>query len=62
MIIMMIIIIQTFWDFGIETDHLISARRPHLVIVIKKQRTYQIVDFDALADHSVKLKEREIST
>ena len=25
------------WDFEIQTDHLIPARRPHLVIVTKKK-------------------------
>ena len=25
------------WDFDIQTDHLISARRPDLIIIIKKQ-------------------------
>ena len=25
------------WDFEIQTDHLISARRPDLVIVTKKE-------------------------
>ena len=23
---------KLLWDFGIHTDHLISARRPHLII------------------------------
>ena len=25
------------WDFNIETDHLISARRPDLIIINKKK-------------------------
>ena len=28
---------RLFWDFEIQTDHLISARRPDLVIVNKKE-------------------------
>ena len=47
------------WDFEIQTDHLILARRPDQVVVDKKKRTYQIVDFDAPADHWVKLKDSE---
>ena len=43
-------------------DHLISARRPDLIIIYKKKRTSRIVDFAVPADHRVKLKEREIST
>ena len=34
---------KILWDFEIQTDHLISARRPDLVIVGKKNRTYRIV-------------------
>ena len=33
------------WDFDIQTDHLISARRPDLIIINKKERTCRIVDF-----------------
>ena len=39
---------KTLWDFEIQTDHLISARRPDLEIVKKKlknKRTCQIEDF-----------------
>ena len=41
-------------DFKIQTDHLISARRPDLIIVNKKKRTCRIVDFAVAADHSIK--------
>ena len=40
-------------------DRLISARWPDLVIVNKKKRTCQIVDFSILADHRVKIKENK---
>ena len=33
------------WDFEIKTDHLISARRPDLIIIIKNVRTCRIVNF-----------------
>ena len=36
-----------------------SARRPDLIIVNKKKRTYRIVDFAVPDDHRVKLKESE---
>ena len=29
---------KLLWDFEMKTDHLISARRPNVVIVIKKKR------------------------
>ena len=38
-------------------DHLISARRPDLIII--KKKTCKIVDFAVSADHRVKLKENE---
>ena len=47
------------WDFYIQTDHLISARKPDLIIINKKKRTCKIVDFAVLTDHRIKLKENE---
>ena len=54
----MIIII---WDFDIHRDHLMSARRPDLIIIKKekKKRISKIVDFAVPADHRIILKERE---
>ena len=47
-------------DFDIQTDHLISGRRPDLIIINRrKKRTCKIVNFTVLADHKVKLKESE---
>ena len=40
---------KLLWDFEIQTDHLLSARRPILIIINKKERT----------DHRVKLNESE---
>ena len=58
---------KILWDFEIQTDHLISAIQQDLVIVNKKKRkkkkrkkrTRQIVDYVALPDHRMKLKESE---
>ena len=50
---------KLLWDFDIHTDHLISARRPDLIIINKKKRTCKIVDFAVPADHRMKLKECE---
>ena len=47
------------WDFNIQTDHLISARRPDLIMINKKKRNCKIVDFAVPADHRIKLKESE---
>ena len=48
-------------DFDIQTDHLISARRPDLIIISKKRKkkTSKIVDFAVPADHRIELKECE---
>ena len=53
-------------DFMIQTDQLIQARRPGLVIINKKKRrkkkkkkTCRLVDFAVPADHRVKIKESE---
>ena len=50
---------KLLWDFDIHTDHLISARRPDLIIINKKKRTYKIIDFAVSADNRIKLKECE---
>ena len=48
---------KLLWDFNKQTDHLILARRPDLIIINKKKRTCKIVDFAVSADHRIKLKE-----
>ena len=49
---------KLLWDFYIQTNHLISARRPYLK-VINQKRTCKTVDFAVPPDHRVKLKESE---
>ena len=51
--------IQTPMGFEIQTDRLISVRRPDFIIINKKERTFRIVKFTVPADHRVKLKECE---
>ena len=41
------------WGFEIQTDHLISTRRPDLVIVNKKIRICLIMNFAVPADHRI---------
>ena len=36
---------KLLWDLNIQTDHLISTRRPDLIIINKKKRIYKTVDF-----------------
>ena len=50
---------KLLWDFNIQTSHLISARRPDLIIINKKKTICKIVDFAVPADHRINLKECE---
>ena len=36
---------KILWDFSVQTDHVIGAWRPDLVVVDKKERSYRIIDF-----------------
>ena len=49
---------KTLWDINIKTDHLISARRPGLIIISIK-KICKIIDFAVQADHRRNLKESE---
>lgn len=50
--------IELLWDFEVETDHHIEAKRPDLIIVDKKKKTCQIADFAVPADRRVEIKEK----
>ena len=56
---------KLLWDFDVPMDHLISARRPDLIIIDKKKkkkkkkRICKIVDFAVPVDYRTKLKEYE---
>ena len=41
---------KIWWDFSIQTDHVIEARRPDLVVVDKKERSCKIIDFAVPGD------------
>ena len=52
---------KLIWDFDIQTDHPISARRPDLIVINKKKK--KICKFGYFAvptDHRIKLKECEL--
>ena len=36
---------KLLWDFDIQTDHLISARRPYLIVISKKKKNLQNCQF-----------------
>ena len=50
---------KVLWDFNIQTDHLIPARKPDLIIINKKKGTCKIFDFGIPVDHRINLKECE---
>ena len=50
---------KLLWDFNIQTDQLISARRPGLIIINKKKRICKIVNFAVPTDLRINLKECE---
>ena len=46
------------WDFSIQTDHVIEARRPDLVVV-DKERSCKIIDFAVHEDSTIAEKEKD---
>ena len=48
---------KLLWDFNIQTDHLIPARRQDLIVINKNKRICKIVDFAVPVDHRINLKE-----
>jgi len=49
---------KVLWDFNIYTDHLLTARRPDIVVIDKLQKTVQIVDVSVPSDCNVAQKEK----
>ena len=45
------------WDFSIQTDSVIEARRPDLVVVDKKEGSCKIIDFAVPGDNRTEEKE-----
>ena len=48
---------KILWDFSIQTDHVIEARRPDLVVVDKKRRTCKVIDFTLPGDSRIEEEE-----
>ena len=47
------------WDFSIQTDHVIEAPRPDLVVVDKQERSCKIIDFAVPGDRRIEEKEKD---
>ena len=50
---------KILWDFSIQTDHVIQARRPDLVFIEKKNKLCKIIDVAIPGDSRIESKERE---
>ena len=49
---------KVLWDFSTQTDHVIEARKPDLVVVDQKRRTCKIVDFAVPGDSRIEEKQK----
>ena len=47
------------WDFSIQTDHVIEAQRPDLVLIDEKERSCKIIDFTVPGDSRIEEKEKD---
>ena len=50
---------KILWNFSIQTDHVIEAWRPDLVVVHKKERSCKIIDFAVPGDSRIEEKEKD---
>ena len=50
---------KIYWDFMIQCDRLIEARKPDVVLIDKRTKDVKIIDIAILGDKRVKDKEIE---
>ena len=50
---------KILWDFSIQTDHVIEARIPDMVVVDKKGRSCKITNFAVPGDSRIEEKEKD---
>ena len=50
---------KTLWDFSIQTDHDIEARRPDTVIKDKTKNEFKIIDFACCFDSRTERREKD---
>ena len=48
------------WGFSIQTDYVIEARIPDLVVVDKKRRSCKIIDFPVSGDSRIEEEKEDI--
>ena len=47
------------WDFSVQTDHVIEAWRPDLVVVDQKERSCKMIDFAVPGYSRIEEKEKD---
>ena len=50
---------KILWDFSIQTDHVIEARRRNLILFDKKERICKITDFTVPGDSRIEEKQKD---
>ena len=51
--------VKLLWDFPVQNDHMIEARRPDIILVEKKKRNCVIIDISVPGDTRIVSKEEE---
>ena len=50
---------KLLWDFDVQTDHVIQARRPDVIVIDKEKKECKIIEFAMPYDSRVNAKEVE---
>ena len=50
---------KILWDFSIQTDYVIEARRPDLIVADKEERSCKIIDFTVPEDSRIEEKKKD---
>ena len=51
--------VKILWDFNVYVDHMISARRPDIIVINKAVSNVILIDVSILADKNISTKEDE---
>ena len=50
---------KSLWDFTIQSDHAVQPRRPDILVINKRGKTYQLINVAYPADRTVDIKEEK---
>ena len=59
LVLSLLVPFKVLWDFMIQCDRFIQARRPNIVVVDKKKKEVKLIDIAIPGDSRVKDKEQE---